>query len=77
MSSYVGEFAAMGTALCWSFGSIFFTVSSLLGGRFVSMAVFMVLEKIGYKKAWYRVGFVSWGALMAAILSSGLFFILV
>lgn len=28
MSSYLGEFAAMGTALCWSFGSIFFTISS-------------------------------------------------
>jgi drug/metabolite transporter (DMT)-like permease len=28
MSSYLGEFAAMGTALCWSFGSILFTISS-------------------------------------------------
>jgi len=28
VSSYLGEFAAMGTALCWSFGSIFFTISS-------------------------------------------------
>ena len=28
MSSFHGEIAAMGTALCWSFGSIFFTISS-------------------------------------------------
>ena len=28
MSNFLGEFAALGTALCWSFGSIFFTVSS-------------------------------------------------
>ncbi|MGD8978826.1 MAG: DMT family transporter [candidate division WOR-3 bacterium] len=28
MISYLGEIAAMGTALCWSFGSIFFTISS-------------------------------------------------
>ena len=28
MHRFVGEFAALGTALCWSFGSIFFTISS-------------------------------------------------
>lgn len=28
MSNSLGEFAALGTALCWSFGSIFFTISS-------------------------------------------------
>ncbi|UCF70129.1 MAG: DMT family transporter [candidate division WOR-3 bacterium] len=28
MTHLVGEFAALGTAFCWSFGSIFFTVSS-------------------------------------------------
>ncbi|UCG30153.1 MAG: DMT family transporter [candidate division WOR-3 bacterium] len=28
MNSYLGEFAAIGTALCWSFGSMLFTVSS-------------------------------------------------
>ena len=28
MGIFVGEFAALGTALCWSFGSIFFTISS-------------------------------------------------
>lgn len=28
MTNYLGEFSAMGTALCWSFGSIFFTISS-------------------------------------------------
>lgn len=28
MNRFLGEFAAMGTALCWSFGSILFTISS-------------------------------------------------
>jgi drug/metabolite transporter (DMT)-like permease len=28
MTDFLGEFAALGTALCWSFGSIFFTISS-------------------------------------------------
>ncbi len=28
MNNFLGESAALGTALCWSFGSIFFTVSS-------------------------------------------------
>lgn len=28
MNMYLGEFAALGTALCWSFGSICFTISS-------------------------------------------------
>jgi len=54
----------------------FFTVSSLLGSRFVSITVYMVLEKLGIKKAWYRVGFVSWGVMAAAFLSSGMFFVL-
>jgi drug/metabolite transporter (DMT)-like permease len=28
LSNYIGEIAALGTALCWSFGSVFFTISS-------------------------------------------------
>jgi drug/metabolite transporter (DMT)-like permease len=28
VSGFLGEFSALGTALCWSFGSIFFTISS-------------------------------------------------
>lgn len=28
MSSFIGQIAALGTALCWSFGSMFFTISS-------------------------------------------------
>jgi drug/metabolite transporter (DMT)-like permease len=28
MNSFLGELAALGTAFCWSFGSIFFTISS-------------------------------------------------
>jgi phosphatidylglycerol:prolipoprotein diacylglycerol transferase len=54
----------------------FFTVASLTGSRFVSMIVTMILEQKTLKKAWHRVGFVSWGALLAAILSSGLFYLL-
>ncbi len=54
----------------------FFTVASLSGSRFVSLLVVRVQEKITIKKAWYRVGFVSWGVLAAAFLSSGLFIIL-
>lgn len=53
-----------------------FTVASLAGSRFVSMIVTMILEQKTLKKAWHRVGFVSWGALLAAILSSGLFYLL-
>jgi phosphatidylglycerol:prolipoprotein diacylglycerol transferase len=53
-----------------------FTVASLAGSRFVSMIVTMILEQKTVKKAWHRVGFVSWGALLAAILSSGLFYLL-
>lgn len=52
----------------------FFTVASLAGSRFVSMVVIMILEKKTLKEAWYRVGFVSWGALLAAIISSCLFY---
>ncbi len=54
----------------------FFTVASLAGSRFVSMIVLMILEKKSLKKAWHRVGFVSWGTLLAAIISSGLFYVL-
>lgn len=54
----------------------FFTVASLAGSRFASMIVLMILEKKTLKKAWYRVGFVSWGTLLAAIISSGLFYLL-
>jgi len=32
MKSNIGEFAALGTALCWSCGSIFFTIASRLIG---------------------------------------------
>lgn len=28
MTSYIGEIAALGTAFCWSIGSVFFTISS-------------------------------------------------
>lgn len=55
---------------------LFFTVASLAGSRFVSMLVLMHLEKSSMKRAWHRVGFVSWGALMAAVFSSGLFYVL-
>jgi phosphatidylglycerol:prolipoprotein diacylglycerol transferase len=53
-----------------------FTVASLAGSRFVSIIVTMILEQKTLKKAWHRVGFVSWGALLAAILSSFLFYLL-
>ena len=35
MGSYLGETAALGTALCWSFGSIMFTISSRRIGHIV------------------------------------------
>jgi len=35
MSNFYGEFAALGTALCWSVGSIFFTISSRRIGHHV------------------------------------------
>lgn len=35
MSNFYGEFAALGTALCWSVGSIFFTISSRRMGHHV------------------------------------------
>lgn len=54
----------------------FFTITSLVGSRFMSMIVFMILEKKSLNKAWHRVGFISWGALLAAIISSGLFYLL-
>lgn len=55
---------------------LFFTIASLAGSRLVSMIVFMILEKESLKKAWHRVGFVSWGALLAAVLSSAFFYLL-
>jgi phosphatidylglycerol:prolipoprotein diacylglycerol transferase len=55
---------------------LLFTIASLAGSRLVSMIVYMILEKATLKKAWHRVGFVSWGALLAAVLSSGLFYLL-
>lgn len=35
MSNFYGEFAALGTALCWSIGSVFFTISSRRIGHHV------------------------------------------
>ncbi len=35
MHSHSGELAALGTALCWSFGSVFFTISSRIFGHMV------------------------------------------
>jgi len=32
MNRYIGEFAALGTSFCWSFGSVFFTIASRLVG---------------------------------------------
>ncbi len=32
MNRYIGEFAALGTSFCWSFGSVFFTIASRLIG---------------------------------------------
>jgi phosphatidylglycerol:prolipoprotein diacylglycerol transferase len=52
---------------------IVLTLSALSGSRFVSMLVYRVLERCGLRRAWFRVGFVSWGVLAAALLS-GLFF---
>ena len=52
------------------------TVVSLAGSRIVSMLVLLNLEKTSLKSAWHRVGFVSWGVLLATIFSSGLFFLL-
>ncbi len=53
------------------------TVASLAGSRIVSMLVLMNLEQTSLKRAWHRVGFVSWGALLATIISSGLFYMLI
>lgn len=54
----------------------FLTVASLAGSRIVSMLTLMNLEHTSLKRAWHRVGFVSWGALSATIISSGLFYLL-
>ncbi len=56
MNSYLGEFAAMGTALCWSFGSMLFTVSSRRLGHntvnrlrlIVAMLLLMIAHFISY-----------------------------
>ncbi len=53
---------------------IVLTLSALSGSRFVSMLAYRVLERCGLRRAWFRVGFVSWGVLAAALLS-GLFFL--
>ena len=55
---------------------VVFTVGSLAGSRIVSMFVLWNLEKTSIRRAWHRVGFVSWGALLAAVLSGGLFYLL-
>jgi drug/metabolite transporter (DMT)-like permease len=52
MSNFIGEFAALGTALCWSFGSICFTISSRrLGYNVVNrvrLAVALVLLMLAH-----------------------------
>ena len=52
MTDYLGEVAAIGTALCWSFGSIFFTISSRrLGYSLVNrmrLAVALVLLMLAH-----------------------------
>ncbi len=52
MHDYLGEIAALGTALCWSFGSIFFTISSrMLGSTVVNrlrLAIALLLLSITY-----------------------------
>jgi phosphatidylglycerol:prolipoprotein diacylglycerol transferase len=53
--------------------TLLFTVITLAGSRLVSMIVLMILEKKTFKTAWYRVGFVSWGALLAVFISGVLF----
>jgi diaminopimelate decarboxylase len=50
-----------------------FTLAALGGSRFVSMWVVKTLERIRLRRAWLRVGFVSWGVLGAAIASAALF----
>jgi len=51
------------------FMAVFFTLSSLALSRLVSMATLIHLEKVTLKAAWFQVGFVSWGAMAAALLS--------
>jgi drug/metabolite transporter (DMT)-like permease len=52
VSNFLGEFAALGTALCWSFGSIFFTISSRRMGynvvNRVRLAVALVLLMLAH-----------------------------
>lgn len=49
--------------------AVIFTLSSLTLSRLVSMAILIHLEKVSLKAAWFRVGFVSWGAMAAALLA--------
>lgn len=49
--------------------AVIFTLSSLALSRLLSMATLIHLEKVTLKTAWFRVGFVSWGAMAAALLS--------
>ena len=48
--------------------TVVFTLSSMTMSRLVSMATLLHLEKVTLKTAWFRVGFVSWGAMAAALL---------
>jgi len=54
-------------AILWL--AVIFTTSSLALSRLVSMITLMNLEKVKLRTAWFRVGFVSWGALAAALLA--------
>ncbi len=46
MSGYLGETAALGTALCWSFGSIMFTISSRRIGHVVVNRLRLVISLV-------------------------------
>lgn len=46
MNKYIGEFAALGTSFCWSFGSVFFTVASRLIGSTEVNRIRLVLGMI-------------------------------
>jgi len=53
-----------------------FTFASLVLSRLVSMLALMNIEKVSLNAAWFRVGFVSWGALAAALLTGLPYFLL-
>lgn len=55
------------TSILWL--AFIFITASLTLSRLVSMFTLMNLEKVNLKTAWFRVGFVSWGALAAALIS--------